>query len=175
MFNYEANTDFTYKYKHQHLANVVMISERLNLAMTGGLDKKVVVHDLQTGKTLKTFDMKHGNVTSLFRFGSVVAVGDYHSIRFFDLKSQKMMDFKMKITGKLINCVNVGIKDSEEGCAKEGVLVVGGGRYGKIDEIRLSQELNGSSRSFSNQKCRASIFGFWKERLKDYGNKIRSW
>ena len=58
MYDFQKKSHFFYDYQHTDLIVSVLVSETLKLAMSGGYDKTLVLHGLESGKTIKRFDMK---------------------------------------------------------------------------------------------------------------------
>ena len=95
MYDFKKKSHFLYDYEHQRLITLVLFSEAFKLAMSGGLDRILVLHDLESGKTIKRFKMKYGSVSCLLDLGSAEAVGDEHTVRFFALQTREMDPFEV--------------------------------------------------------------------------------
>ena len=135
MMDLRTASEMLYDYDHQKLAESVMASESKHVVLSGGIDERLVLHDLSSGKTLRIFDMKYGTLSSLCRFGNTVAIGDQNMIYFIDLESKQKLDTETVTTS---NCMICSIKSALD--EKEEVsLFVGGVNFGKVDKIRLTK------------------------------------
>ena len=139
MYDFKKKSRFFYDYEHQHLISSVFISEAYDLAMSGGLDETLVLHDLKSGKKVKKFDMKYGGLSCLFDLGTAVAVVDYDTLRFLNMETKKMKKVKVKTGVEWINCINLVIGGSDPN--DEMVLLVGDYNFNKIDKIGIPQTI----------------------------------
>ena len=137
--DYETDSSLFYDYKHPDLIVSVLVSEALKIAMSGGFEKTLVLHALDTGKTLRRIDMKYGFVRCLFDLGSAVVVGDEHTLRFLDLETQKMSLTEVRTTGDWIKCVGLSISRADEN--QEMTLLVGGQNSNKVGKITVPQTI----------------------------------
>jgi WD40 repeat protein len=92
-----------YDQGHETYIHTVLVSDDLNLVVTGGEDKKALLHDLQTGKTLRVIPMEKGTLGCLFRLGNLIVMGDMDTIRFYDMADRREKWFG-KISSKGGNC-----------------------------------------------------------------------
>ena len=76
MFDFDAHSEFFYDYQHEHLVQSVLVCEGFNVAMSGGWDWALVLHNLSTGRTIKKLEMKSGPLKCLLGLGRTVAVAD---------------------------------------------------------------------------------------------------
>lgn len=76
-----------YLYEHQHYGGFVMMSERLNLAVSGAVDEKVVVYNLATGAVLKVFEFQIEMTTCFYRIDYILYVGGKNTLKALSLKS----------------------------------------------------------------------------------------
>ena len=145
MYDFQKESHFFYDYEHQDLILSILVSEVFKLAMSGGSDETLVLHDLESGKTIKRFDMKYGSLLCLFDLGTAVAVGDYDIVRILDLEKKEMGQSEVKAGVDWINCMNLSIggKDRNDGMT----LLVGGKDSIKIDKISIPEAIaeNGKS------------------------------
>jgi hypothetical protein len=94
-----------YDYEHKYLALSVLVAEDLQTVISGGLDQKAVLHDLNSGKTKKIIDLQYAGLFCLFRLANVVAIGDEDRVRFFDLVNRKHMDLSYIQLGGGASCM----------------------------------------------------------------------
>ena len=139
MYDFKKKSHLLYDYEHQNLILSVLVSEAFKLAMSGGLDKTLVLHDLESGKTIKRFDTKYGYVQCLFNLGTAVAVGDIHTVRFLDLQTKEMDEIKVKAGGEFINCMNLSTRGNDQN--NNMALLVGGSKSNKIDKINIPEAI----------------------------------
>ena len=144
MYDFKKKSYFLYDYEHQDLILSVLVSETFKLAMSGGSDKTLMLHGLESGKTIKRFDMKYGSITCLFDLGTAVAVADEHTVRLLDIETRKMGQFEVKAEGMYINCMNqsFGRIDQNDKMA----LLVGGALANKIDKINIPKAIKENER-----------------------------
>ena len=133
MYDFKKKSHFFYDYEHQNLIVSVLVSEVFKLAISGGRDKTLVLHDLESGKMVKRLDMKYGNLRCLFDLGTAVAVGDWDSVRLLDLQTKEMGQFEVKAGGKFIQCMNLSIRGSYQ--CDNMTLLVGAEDSNKIIKI----------------------------------------
>jgi hypothetical protein len=147
MEDFEGGDSLVYDHEHQHLALAFIIAESLNLAVTGGRDKKIVLHCLQSGRTLKVLEMGTESVTCFYLFGSVAAVAGKRKVSFLDLITLEIMKTLPVEVECDVKCMQMGIKKSSK--EKEPpfhVLFVGGSSSTKLTEIILPKEIENKSK-----------------------------
>jgi hypothetical protein len=144
--DFERGKSLLYNYEHQTLALALMVVESFDLVITGGYDEKIVLHCLQSGKTLKVLDLGIGVIHCLYGRGSVVAVGGEKQVVFLDLVSQKRMDILPVEVECDITCMQLNIKkSSQENDSSQFILFVGGWCSTKLTEITLPEEIASKS------------------------------
>ena len=180
-YDFEKKSHFLYQYEHQHFITSVLVSEAFDLAMSGGDDKALVLHDLKSGKMIKRFDMKYGDLQCLFDLGTAVAVGDRNIIRFLDPETREMKNSEVKAGGHLSFCMSLGTAGS--GQNDNMALLVGGGGMSKMDKISIpkviarlgKQILEMRNRPRNTQKNRRKMFRLENEnkRLREENQRLR--
>lgn len=78
---------FFYDYEHKYTVYIIEAVEEFNLLISGGIDQKLILHDLESGRTLKVFDLK----ISLFnskRVKNMMVISTKRHIYFFDLRKK---------------------------------------------------------------------------------------
>jgi hypothetical protein len=140
--SFSTKETFSYNYEHQNLGLTVIIAEDLNFAMSRGLDKMVILHDLTTGETTMKIEMQIGNLAGLCRLGDYVAIADYNFIKFFDLTFQEEVnDFKIKTKGWFVNCMQAVGQDCFYGDFKQDpLLFVGGFGSNQLTRIEVPRD-----------------------------------
>ena len=139
-YDFQKKSHFLYDYEHADLILSVLVSEVFSLALSGGNDWTLVLHDLKTGKTIKRFDMKYGDLCCLFDLGTVVAVGDYDTMRFLDLQTKEIDHFEVRAGGEYIQCMNLSTGPSDQNHGM--TLLVGGAYSNKIVKLRIPQKIS---------------------------------
>ena len=139
MYDFKKKSHFLYDYEHQRLIYSVLVSEEFKLAMSGGWDNTLVLNSLETGKTIKRFDMKYGNLRCLFDLGTAVAFGDLHTVRILDLDTKEMEQFEVKVRGEFITCMNLSTRESDQN--DKMALLVGGYNSNKLDKISIPKAI----------------------------------
>ena len=144
MYDFKKESHFFYDYEHDDSILSVLVSEVFGLAMSGGRDKTLVLHDLETMKMIKIFNMKYGSLRCLFDLGTAVAVGDLDTVRFLDLETREMDQFEVKAEGKFITCMNLSIGGIDQ---KDKIsLLVGRRNSNKIDKISIPKAISENGR-----------------------------
>ena len=139
MYDFKKKSHFLYEYEHKDLILSVLVSETFKLAMSGGFDKTLVLHDLKSGKTVKRFDMKYGYLFCLFDLSTAVAVGDFNTVRILDLETREMLQSEVKAGGEYINCMNLSTRGSDQN--NNMCLLVGGEMSNKIEKISIPETI----------------------------------
>jgi hypothetical protein len=140
-----------YDYEHENIVLSVLVVEDLQTVISGGLDKKAILHDLDSGKTNKIIDLKYGYLTCLYRLGNVVAVGDEDRVRFFDLVNRKHMDVPHIEFKGSANCMLI-----REGKSKENNVELLVGNYSpELKQITLVDKIIKAERVIRNIKAPA--------------------
>ena len=99
---------FFYIYQHKSYIKFIKPVEDLNLLVTGGNDKKLVLQNLTSGKTIKVFDVKRTFI-DVERIGLFLFISTETTLFFFNLskkefvrKLEKMVVYPLNWT-KVIN------------------------------------------------------------------------
>jgi hypothetical protein len=143
----KSQKSFLFNYEHQNLAFSVMVAEDLGLAMSGGTDTKVVLHCLNTGKTIKVLELGIKAIFCFQRLGSVVAISGEQMVVFFDLiKREIMTTSPIKIKGIII-CMQLRMKQYSENLNKEEwSLILGGSDAKQLISLSLPELINEKSK-----------------------------
>lgn len=139
MLDFDAHSEFFYDYQHEHLVQSVLVCEGFNVAMSGGWDRALVLHNLSTGRTIKKLEMKSGPLKCLLGLGRTVAVADSGTVRFLDLASGEMdqnTEFRTATSG--VNCMSLGSSFSRK---VQLFLLVGGTKHSRIDRITIPKSI----------------------------------
>ena len=152
MYDFKKKSHFLYDYEHQDLIYSVLVSEEFKLAMSGGWDETLMLHGLESGKTIKRFDMKYGSLRCLFDLGTAVAVGDWNSVRLLDLQTRDMKKTEVEAGGYSIYCMNLGIRGSDQ--KNRLALLVGGQNSNKMDKISILKAIAGYGRNILEMRNR---------------------
>jgi hypothetical protein len=146
MEEFESGKSLLYNYEHQEMTDALIVAEDLNLVITGGEDKKIILHCLETGKTLKVLDLGVGRIPCFYRLGSVVAVAKDKEINFFDLVGKKKMDMLPVKVKCIVTCMQLSIiKSPEEKNSYQHILFVGGFNSTNLTKTILPQEISEKS------------------------------
>lgn len=123
---FESNEVLEYQYEHEFMGLCTLLAEDLNLAVSGGNDFKVAVHNLRTGDVLNVFDLQVRGIRSLLRLGSVLSVGGANGkIKMLDLMSRKEVPTDQIVVEGEITCMSVGRGRSKKSGKKGLFLLVG--------------------------------------------------
>jgi hypothetical protein len=140
-----------FNYCHQNLTLSVMVAEDQGIVMTGGADSKVVLHCLNTGKTIKVLELEIKIILCLLKLGNVVVIAGEETLLFFDLIKQEIMEIppiKIEFT---ISYLHLGMKRySENHQQKEWSLIVGGIDSTKLISVSLPELINEKSTKICN-------------------------
>ena len=169
MYDFKKNSHFLYDYEHQDLIVSVLISEAFSLAMSGGLDRTLVLHGLKTGKTIKKIHMRYGYLQCLFDLGSAVAVGDQHTLRFFDLETREMDQYEVRAEGDYILCMNLGVQQSHHNDYM--ALLLGGIFSNKIDKISIPKAIVENGRDILEMRNQTKNKEKFKRKMIDLENE----
>jgi hypothetical protein len=135
---------FNFEHKKQVLS--VMVAEDLGMVLSGGLDHKVVLHCLYTGKTIRVLKLGIRTIYCFLRLGNVVAIGGKHTVVFYDLPKQKVMEIPAIKTECIISCMQLGIEKSSKKLQKNKcILLVGGPESTKLKHIILPKSIRKKS------------------------------
>jgi hypothetical protein len=117
-----------YDYEHQKWGLTMVVSEELNLAMTAGMDQKLVLHELTSRKTIKVISMEICIFFYLFKVGKFIVLGDGDSVQFHDFVDQKGLKVgQLKTRGIWINCMHLGKFKAKRNTVKEDFFLFVGG------------------------------------------------
>ena len=151
-FNFFKKTEFLYDYEHKILPTSVMVSENHNIALSGGYDQKLVLHNLTSGQTIKVFNLKN-NFKSILRLKSIVILGENGCLSFFDLESkEKIEGVKVKTKMEHIICIRSNISALKKLRHKNVFLFLGGIWFKNIIKIRIPIEIYKRGNNFFNKK-----------------------
>ena len=181
MYDFKKKSHFLYDHEHTNLIVSVVISEEFKSAMSGGWDKTLVLHGLETGKTIKRFVMKYGYIQCLFDLGTAVAVGDKHTVRFLELETRKMSQFKVKINEKSILCMNLSIGERDHNNNVD--LLIGRQNSNKMEKICISKaiarnardilEMQNETKNFENFKGNFFFLEKENKKLREENQKLK--
>lgn len=89
---FRLNHRILFFYDYQHKGNIYQIKavERLNLLVSGGDDHKVVLHDLDSGKTIKVLEFQSG-IRTFKQIGPLFLVKDCKAFLFIDLIRRRIL------------------------------------------------------------------------------------
>jgi hypothetical protein len=142
MHNFETGNSLVYNYQHQNLTLTLTVSEDLNLAVTGGFDDKIVLHCLESGKTLKVLDLGIGALSCFYKLGSVVAIAGEKQVIFFDLLTKRRMKMLSVEVDCVIRCMQLSIEKSSQGeHSSQSTLFVGASDSTELIKIILPKKI----------------------------------
>ena len=162
------NSVLFYNFEHRIPITSIEVSEQHNLAMSGECDELLVLHNLTSGSTIKTFAMNH-QVTCLLSLGSVLAIAEENVISFLDLETKKMKHSDLfKKDFKMISHFESKLKEDPSNGQRQLTLLVGRKDSNRIQLISLPESIVKLKIS-SKQKKKILIL---KQTFEDFERKI---
>ena len=138
-----------YLYEHQHYGGFVVMSEELNLAMSGAVDEQVVVYNLTTGTVLRVFQLGIEMTTCFCQVGHLVYIGGKNTLRALSLKSLELVPLPELVFG----CeFALAMSVKEESIQSQNFLgniklFVGGCDHFGVFEVCLPHHISGHTKS----------------------------
>ena len=149
LYNFEKNSTNVYECKHQKHGICILVAEDLDLLISGGDNKKLIIHNLKTRKTIKIIDLKN-NISFFKRLGRLVAIGISNKIVFLDLVSYEILkQQKEQFACTKIMCIETAPVKEENSDKKKLAIFVAGRKSNEIKKICLLEEY--FQRSLVNQ------------------------
>ena len=174
---FRTDSAFPYNFEHRNIMISVRISEQLNLAMSGGCDKTLVLHDLTSGSIIKKFAM-NSFVNCLLNLGTSLAVGQRSTVKFFDLGSKKRIRHISFEGGfKYILCFESKVLQDPGNGQRQLMLFVGRDETTEIQVITLPESIRDHSKgSFKENKGVTILKGNFEEviRLEKVNEYLKS-
>jgi hypothetical protein len=142
--SFENGEVLTYSHEHKKVAFAVMVSEEFGVAMTGGNDQRVVVHDLWSGLVRRIIQTPKCRVHCLFALGRCAVIVQKKRVRFFDLvEGDYVQDEPTVELKENVKCMQLAVKKSKG--EKELVLLLAG-KSPKLKEVKIKPNIRDKSK-----------------------------
>ena len=136
MIDFKNKSELIYDYEHKALTISIIVSENHNIALSGGHDKKVVLHDLNTGKTIKKFSFDNQSIYGFLLLESIVAVGNKKDISFINLANRKKTQLeKIKFSESYIFGLQTNLDKVKANHFEQKFLFVGKSGSNKLEQF----------------------------------------
>ena len=130
-----------YDYEHCGYGLNVIVLERFNLAISGSFNSGVILHDLESGATIKKIIIENKTLSNLFDLGGVILVELYGDLFFIDLvKKQEIEYIKIKENNISVQCLQMISKKSKKN-RPEKYLLLTESYPCKLQKLKLSKKI----------------------------------
>ena len=170
----ETQKTFFYDFKHQKCAMCILLCQKNDLVLSGGIDQVIACQHYSTGNTLKVVQLGIGSIFCFFRFQNVICVGAENTVRFLDLISLEeiITQDTLQTQCQKVTCMYFSSKKSS-GKTYDSHLLIGGTKNPNITKALLPKILFSQETKF-NVTSKAPQMHTLIQQNTQFQNKIQN-